>query len=163
MKQTQCDRTMHITSIYERHFETIWNICFTFLKNPADTEDAVQETFVRLLSHQIAFSSEEHEKAWLMTVAANRCRDILRLRKRHPQIDAEALGEVPAQTADSSGILEALLALPEKFRLVLTLYYVEEYPVEAIAEIIGRTSSAVKMRLRKGRKLLEELYRKEYL
>ena len=55
------------------------------------------------------------------------------------------------------------MALPEKFRLVLVLFYVEEYPIADIAKIIGRTPSAVKMRLQKGRRLLEELYRKEYL
>ena len=55
------------------------------------------------------------------------------------------------------------MTLPEKFRLVLMLHYVEEYPVADIAKIIGRTPSAVKMRLQKGRKLLEEAYRKEFL
>ena len=53
--------------------------------------------------------------------------------------------------------------VPEKFRIVLTLYYVEEYKVNEIADIIGKTSSAVKMRLKKGRKLLENIYRKEFL
>ena len=48
--------------------------------------------------------------------------------------------------------------LPEKFRIVLTLYYVEEYKVEEIAKIIGKTQSAVKMRLQKGRRLLKEKY-----
>jgi len=59
-----------------------------------------------------------------------------------------------------TGILEALMSLPEKLRVVLTLYYVEEYSIETIAKVIGRTTSAVKMRLQKGRKLLEEIYRK---
>ena len=55
------------------------------------------------------------------------------------------------------------MSLPEKFRLVLKLYYVEEYRIDDIARIIRKTPSAVKMRLQKGRKLLEEKYRKEYL
>ena len=70
--------------------------------------------------------------------------------------------EVAPAPADS-GILEALMTLPQKYRIVLTLYYVEEYPIHAIAKMIGRTPSAVKMRLQKGRKLLEEAYRREYL
>ena len=56
-----------------------------------------------------------------------------------------------------------LMQLPEKFKTVLLLHYVEEYKVEEIARIIGKTPSAVKMRLQKGRKLLEEKYRKEFL
>jgi len=55
------------------------------------------------------------------------------------------------------------MRLPEKYKKVLYLYYVEEYRVEDIAGIIGKTASAVKMRLKKGRQLLEEKYRKEFM
>ena len=132
------------------------------LGNESDAEDAVQETFIRYLQKAPSFQSTEHQKAWLITVAANQCRDILRYRKRHPQIDIEEIREEPLPESDS-GITEALMSLPEKYRLVLTLYYVEEYHVKDIAKMIGKTPSAVKMRLQKGRKLLEEQYRKECL
>ena len=65
--------------------------------------------------------------------------------------------------ASDSGIMEALMVLPEKYKSVLYLYYVEEYRMEDIAGMIGRTSSAVKMRLKKGRQLLKDAYRKEYM
>ena len=68
-----------------------------------------------------------------------------------------------APEAPDKTVLEALMRLPEKYRLVMVLHYVEEYRVEDIAKMIGRTPSAVKMRLQKGRKLLGELYRREYL
>ena len=55
------------------------------------------------------------------------------------------------------------MSLPEKFRLALELRYVEEYRVEDIARMVGASPSAVKMRLKKGRELLEKKYRKEYL
>ena len=86
----------------------------------------------------------------------------LRFRVRHPQIDDDYLEKISCDSSDS-GIIEALASLPEKFRLVLTLHYIEDYRVEDIAKIINRTSSAVKMRLQKGRKLLEKIYREEYL
>lgn len=108
------------------------------------------------------FQSSEHEKAWLIRVATNRSRDLLRFRARHPQVEStEAV--VVAQELSDGAILEALAAVPEKYRLVLTLYYIEEYRIEDIAKIIHRTTSAVKMRLQKGRKILEDIYRKEYL
>ena len=95
-------------------------------------------------------------------MAVNACRDILRSRIRHPE---EALGDtdIPAQLKTDSGVLEALGKVPEKFRIVLTLHYVEGYTAAEIAPMIGRTQSAVKMRLQKGRQLLEEIYRKEFL
>ena len=151
-----------IETVIHTYGNTLYRLCFVMLGNESDAEDAVQETFIRYIEKAPQFENSDHEKAWLITVATNQCRDILRFQKRHPQIDPEYLQGLSSSSSDS-GILEALMALPEKFRLVLTLYYVEEYPMEDIARIIGRTPSAVKMRLRKGRKLLEEIYRKEYL
>ena len=78
----------------------------------------------------------------------------------------ESVAEIPDSTGEviaESCILDALLSLPEKYKSVLYLYYVEEYRVENIAGIIGKTSSAVKMRLKKGRELLKEVYRKEFM
>ena len=109
-----------------------------------------------------AFADEEHEKAWLITVATNKCRDMLRFRARHPQLDTDFLPDTLPESPDS-GILDALASLPEKYRLVLTLHYIEEYAIAEIAKIIRKSPSAVKMRLMRGRKLLEEIYRKEYL
>ena len=108
------------------------------------------------------FESEEHKKSWLITVASNRCKDLLRFHKRHEVVELEEWNSVTKEGV-YSGIVEALMTLPEKFRLVLILYYVEEYRIEDIAKIIGKTKSAVKMRLQKGRRLLEETYRKEYM
>ena len=141
---------------------TLYRLCFVMLGSESDAEDAVQESFIKYLQKAPQFENPDHEKAWLITVPTNQCRDILRFRKRHPQIDSEYLSELSTLSSDS-GILEALMTLPEKFRLVLALYYVEEYRIDEIARMIGKTPSAVKMRLQKGRKLLEEVYRKEYL
>lgn len=151
-----------IAAIVHTYGNILYRLCLVMLGNGADAEDALQETLIRYYQKAPRFESAEHQKAWLITVATNQCRDLLRYRKRHPQIDPEILQTVPAEAPDGS-ILEALMTLPEKFRLVLTLYYVEDYPISEIARIIGRTPSAVKMRLQKGRKLLEETYRKEYL
>ncbi len=151
-----------IETVVHTYGNILYRLCLVMLGNESDAEDAAQETFIKYMQKAPHFKESEHEKAWLITVATNRCRDMLRFRKRHPQIDPELLQESSATSFDS-GILDALMTLPEKFRLVLTLYYVEEYRIEDIAKIIGKTPSAVKMRLQKGRKLLEETYRKEYL
>lgn len=62
---------------YERNVDTVWNVCITFLKNPADAEDAVQETFLRLLRSAPELGSETHEKAWLIVTARNVCKNEL--------------------------------------------------------------------------------------
>ena len=151
-----------VETIIERYGDLLYRLCILMLKNESDAEDAIQETMIQYYRKAPAFENTEHEKAWLIRVATNKCRDILRFRKRHPQLDDEGASE-PAYNPSDSGILEALTALPEKYRLVLTLYYIEEYRIEEIAKMINRTPSAVKMRLQKGRKLLETRYREEYL
>ena len=142
--------------------DMLYRLCFVMLRNTADAEDAVQETFIAYTTKSPVFSDKEHEKAWLLKVASNKCRDMLRFRKCYQLTELSEL-EAVVQDDESSHILEALMELPEKFRLVLTLYYIDEYKVKEIAEIIKKTPSAVKMRLQKGRKLLEEKYRKEYM
>ena len=151
-----------IETLISQYGDMLLRLCLIMLKNESDAEDAVQETYIKYFQKAPSFGSKEHQKAWLIRVATNKCRDMLRFRARHPQIDDEDISKFISDSSDS-GILEALTMVPEKFRLVLTLYYIEEYRIEDIANIIGRSSSAVKMRLQKGRKLLEEIYRKEYL
>ncbi len=150
-----------VNGIVQAYGDMLFRICYVLLGNYSDAEDAVQETMIKYMQKAPDFADSGHEKAWLITAARNQCRDMLRYQHRRRQVNLENLQELSLDASDS-GILEALMSLPEKFRLVLTLYYVEEYRIEDIARIIQRTPSAVKMRLQKGRRLLEEKYRKEY-
>lgn len=145
-----------------RHGDMLFRLCLVMLRSESDAEDAVQETVLKYLQKAPAFDGPEHEKAWLIRVAVNQCRDQQRFRMRHPQVSLDTLSACGA-SPESSGIIEALTRVPEPFRIVLTLYYVEECPMEEIARVIGRSVSAVKMRLQKGRRLLEKIYREEYL
>ena len=151
-----------IETMINQYGDMLYRLCVLMLRNESDAEDAVQETVIKYYRKSPKFENREHEKAWLIRVATNQCRDLLRFRIRHPQIDEDSMERISCASSDS-GILEALASLPEKFRIVLTLHYIEDYRVEDIAKIINRTSSAVKMRLQKGRKLLEKIYREEYL
>lgn len=162
MKKTSARPADDIETIIERYGDLLYRLCILMLKSESDAEDVVQETIIKYYRKAPIFADAEHEKAWLIRVATNGCRDLLRFRVRHPQVDESYFSNLSCEPLDS-GILEALASLPEKYRLVLTLYYIEDYHIEDIAKIIGRTSSAVKMRLQKGRKLLEKIYREEFL
>ncbi len=136
--------------------DLLFRICCLLLDSTGDAEDAVQETFLQYVRSAPDFTGPDHERAWLITVAKNKCRDQLRARARHPQIPLDTLAEQSVVSAFGSDVLDALMTLPPKFRLVLILHYVEGYTTGEIAQIIQKTPSAVKMRLFKGRKLLEE-------
>lgn len=151
-----------IERVMDDYGNILFRICLLMLCNSHDAEDVVQETFMKYFQNASGFREKEHEKAWLIKVATNKCRDMLRFRKKHMITDMESIHEFVQESSDS-GILEALMTLSEKYRIVLLLYYVEQYKTEEIAEIIGKSTSAVKMRLQKGRRLLKEVYQKEYL
>lgn len=151
-----------IERLMQMYGDKLFRMCLITLGNASDAEDAVQETLVKYLQKAPVFKDEEHKKAWLLTVATNQCRDMLRFKKRHPIVNMDGIREFTSETTES-GILDALMLIPEKYRMVLVLYYVEEYSIENIAKMVGRTKSAIKMRLQKGRKLLLDVYRKEYM
>ena len=154
--------TKDMENIVDTYGNMLFRLCLIMLGNASDAEDAVQDTFIKYLQKAPDFKGEEHEKAWLVKAASNKCKDMLRFRARHTTVDMESIHQFTKDSSDN-GILEALMTLPEKFRIVLVLYYVEQYKTEEIAGMIGKSSSAVKMRLQKGRRLLKEIYQKEYM
>ncbi|MBR4626568.1 MAG: RNA polymerase sigma factor [Ruminococcus sp.] len=151
-----------VEKIIEKYGDMLYRLCLIMLCVPADAEDAVQETVIAYFRKAPDFTDPEHEKAWLITVARNKCRSMQRFRRNHPVLSDEVL-ETVVQSEEDSRVIEALSELPEKFRLVLTLHYIEGFKVNEIAKMTGRTSSAVKMQLAKGRELLGKKYKEEYL
>ncbi len=149
--QREQDRFLEI---YLRRADLVYRVCFSFLKNPADTEDAVQNTFLRLLSSDPKFQDQEHEKAWLIVTASNLCRDQLRhwWKKREPLEWHEQTEAAPPTELDET--LEALLSLPEKYRFPLYLFYYEGYRSGEIAQLLKKPPSTVRTYLQKGRELL---------
>ncbi len=152
---------MNAKDLVHTYGDMLYRICLMSLRNHADAEDAVQEVFLKYLTRAPDFDSPSHEKAWLITVALNHCRNMLRNQRIIPT-DPELL-HPPENPPEQNQIFDALMQVPEPFREVLILHYIEGYPLKEIAGIIGKSTSAAKMRLSKGKRLLEEIYRKEYL
>ncbi|MFD0870195.1 RNA polymerase sigma factor sigM [Chlamydia abortus] len=146
-----------LAELYQRHADLVYRLCYIYLKNPVDAEDAVQSVFLKLIKTQIVFNDHEHEKAWLTVVTRNYCKDILKNWWKTRRIALDALPEVPAWNGDvpSGQVLARLLSLPEKYKTVLYLYYFEEYSVKEISEMLGRKESTVQTQLSRGRQRLK--------
>ena len=145
-----------ITEIYERQKNTIYRVCFSFLKNKADTEDAVQETFFRLITKSHAFESMDHEKAWLIRTATNVCKDTLRnwWRKRENLDDYENIHSY--ETVENDNVIDAIMNLREKYKTVVYLYYYEGYNSVEIAKILNKPQSTIRNYLHEARNILRE-------
>ena len=145
-----------IAEIYTRHSKTVYRVCFAYMKNPADTEDAVQDTFFHLIKSGPAFENEEHEKAWLIRTAANICKDVLRhwWRRRENIEDFHDLQS--PEEIETDDVFQAVMALPIKYKAVVYLYYYEGYSVNEIARMLHKPSNTIKTRLSRARKLLKK-------
>lgn len=144
-----------IVEIYNRHVDTVYRVCFSFMKNAADTEDMVQETFLKFISCKKNFASEEHEKAWLIVTASNTCRDELRRFKRKFEYIRNCLKTESSSLVEKEGISELLMALPPKYKEVVYLHYYEGYQTSEIAGMLHCPASTVRNQLSRARKLLK--------
>ena len=147
-------------SKYERYKDTLFRIAFTYLKNTEDCEDVIQEVFIRYLSNSPKFDSEEHEKRWLIRVTVNKCKNHLDLFWNKKRVNADSL-EIFNVSSQEESVLGEVMALPDKYKAVIYLHYIEGYKVNEIAQILKIGSSAVKMRLKKGRELLRMEYEED--
>ena len=149
----QAISTQQLEDAYDAYGTAVYRLAMAFLGQCADAEDVTQETFCRLLYHAPIFTDENHQKRWLLQVAANLCRNQLRgfWRKRVTQLE----DTIPAIVPEELEALNAVTALPEQYKLPIHLYYYEGYSVTEIAEILKMGKSAVKMRLKRGRELLK--------
>ena len=143
-----------VANAYDKYAATLFRLCAVQLGNAADAEDVVQDVFVKYISVMPVFNDEEHEKAWFIRVAINRCHDKRRAGVFRTSVPLESITELAADTHDAA-VLEELFALPEKYRTPLVLHYVEGYSVKEIAGMMELTESTVKVRLHRARARLK--------
>ena len=138
-----------------RYKDTVFRVALNALGSPADADDIVQETLIRLLERKDPFESEEHAKRWLIRVSVNLSKNVLRSPwRRHAPL--EAAETVPAfDHPDEDELYAQVMALPAKDRTVLYLFYYEGYSVKEIAEILEIRVSAVTSRLSRARQRLK--------
>ena len=136
--------------------DTVRRICMIHLKNKADTEDTFQNVFLKYVLRTAPFDSPEHEKAWIIRVTANACKDLLRSFFRSRTVSLDVLIETPREMPeDHSDILEAVLALPEKYKDPIYLHYYEGYTAEEIGRILGKNTNTVYTLLTRARQMLK--------
>lgn len=135
--------------------DTVKRICMIHLKNYADTEDIFQTVFLKYVLKSPDFDSPEHEKAWIIRVTINACKDLLKSFFHSRTLPLDSLTEKPGERKpDHSDVLEAVLSLPSKYKDAIYLYYYEEYSAEEISRILRKNKNTVYTLLNRGRQML---------
>jgi len=145
-----------VNAAIERHSDTIRRLCMIHLKNYADTEDIFQNVFLKYVLSSVSFESEEHERAWFIRVTINACRDLLKsfVRSRTVPID-EIVEQAAEMPPDNREVLEAVLALPAKYKDVIYLHYYEGYTAPEIGRILGKNVNTVYTYLARAKQMLK--------
>ncbi|WP_257789698.1 RNA polymerase sigma factor [Clostridium isatidis] len=147
--------------VYNSYFETVYRVCFMYLKNIQDTEDAVQSTFIKFLQYKGTFKNQEHIKAWLIVTASNNCKNFLKHWWRK-NINIDSLQEkFITFNEENKYIFEKIMNLPQKYKLIIYLYYYEGYKLKEIAEKLKMNDSTVRSYLRRGRNLLRNIIKED--
>ena len=143
-----------IEEVFTRQVKPVYRLCYSYLGTPHEAEDATQQVFMKLLAAPRDFESERHERAWLLRVAANLCKDQLKSArvKRAAEMPPDVVD--PHASAHSSDLLQAVLALPETYKDCVYLHYYEGYKTDEIARITSTPPSTVRNRLRDARAML---------
>ena len=144
----------------EKYGNSLYRFCSVMLQNREDAQDAVQECFLRYITKAPNFTDSEHEKAWLIRVATNVSKDMLRWRKHSAAVSLDEIRNL-STSEDNAQILGLLVSLEEKYRIVIHLHYVEGYKTDELSALLGISAAAVKKRLQRGREALREIYEKE--
>ena len=137
--------------------DMVRRLCLVHLKNPADTEDIFQNVFLKYVLSPVVFESPEHEKAWLIRVTLNACKDLVKSFFRSRTVPLEELLDQPAPLSEEHReVLEAVLALPPKYRDAVYLHYYEGYTAAEIGKLLGKNTNTVYTLLTRAREQLRK-------
>ncbi|MDR0992162.1 MAG: sigma-70 family RNA polymerase sigma factor [Ruminococcus sp.] len=151
-----------------KYSDMLLRLCFVYTKNTADAEDLVSEVFLSLIKRGDPFESEEHEKAWLLRLAVNRGKNFVRsgwFRFTAPieenRTEAEDIPDTGNLDRIENPVLDAVLALPDKYKAPIHLFYWGGYSIAEIADILGKKQATVGTLLSRGRALLKDVLKEE--
>ena len=157
----QAARAARAGFLMDEYGNSILRTAYMYLHNMTDAEDVLQDTLIQYIRKAPAFENEGHEKAWLLTVAANISKNKIKYNKLREtdELAEELVGE---EQQDLAFVWDAVRQLPEKYREVVHLFYQEGYSTAEIADILGRNESTVRSDLKRGRDRLKEILKEAY-
>ena len=154
-----------LEQIFRDYYQLIYRVAFSQVKNHADAEDITQEVFLKIIRHDMRYQSMEHERAWIVRVTINLCRDLLKSKWHKTSVSMEEVSEAQRGSCESfteiqDDMMWAVLQLPEKYRNCLYLFYYEDYSIKEIEQSLEMPENTVKTNLKRGRQALKEFLEK---
>lgn len=153
IEENVCGSIGELIDVYS---DMVYRVILQHMRNEADAQDVLQDVFIKVMKGMPTFETRQKEKAWMLRVAINTCKDRWkydRLRRHEELFENDAIQGIP-QT--SFNILPYVLKLPQKYRDVIYLFYYEEYSVKEIASILQKKEATILTWLRRARICLKD-------
>lgn len=153
------EKERRLEALMQRYGSEVKRLCCLYLQDGALAEDAAQETFIKAWRALDAYRGDASERTWLMRIAVNTCRDVLRsgwFRRMDRRITPEEL-PLTAPSPDAPAIAEAIMVLPRKDREILILRYYQQMPPAEISQLLQTSVHTVKSRLNRAKKKLKTM------
>ena len=152
-------------SCVDKYLKMVYRISFHYFGNREDAEDVSQDVFLKLYSHNTKFESEEELMAWIISVKTNTCHSYFRnpFRKRKTEIDENEIENIVGSSSSEQEIInrkvvmDAVMSLPERYRIVVYLYYYEEYSICQISNTLNIKETTIQTRLSRAREKLKSV------
>ena len=149
---------LSVDEAFRRYGDRLFSAAFSICRNREDADDTVQDTFLKYYTQNEEYIDESHLKAWLIRVAINRVKDLSGAFWRRNRVSwEEYMDELEFQEPEDRSLFEAVMRLPGKYRIVIHLFYYEEYSIDEISATLHRSQGTVKSQLSRGRKLLKTM------
>lgn len=155
--QSHADAKAQAERLVGTYADTILRLSYTYLHSTADAEDICQTVLLRAMTSAPAFSGPEHERAWIIRITINACKDLLRSAARRTTVALKAAGEPEAPEESDGTVADAVARLPHDQREAVYLHYYEGYRISEIAGLVGASEAAVTKRLSRARTALRHM------
>ena len=154
----------YISDLLDKYGDMVLRIAYTYLKNRADAEDIVQDVFLRIIDKKPSFNDESHEKSWLIRATINMCKNKVNMfwNKNKCSIDDVQEFAVSDKYNTDTSVFQAVMALGEKYRVVVYMYYYEGYSTPEIANVIGKNETTIRSLLHRARNKLKDMLKEDY-
>jgi RNA polymerase sigma-70 factor (ECF subfamily) len=152
-----------VQDLMNMYKNNVYAAAFSICKNASDAEDVVQDTFLQYYMTHKNFDNEQHIRAWLLRVAINKAKNIQSsFWHRNGMPLDDFIETLSFETPETKELFEEVMKLPEKYRVVVHLFYFEDYSIKEIAKILRTTESNIKVRLSRGRVKLKDALKEDW-
>ena len=160
------ERTDYIEAV-DAYANTVYRVAYSYCRNESDAQDIAQNVFLKLFQSDMGFHDTEHMRRWLIRVTVNESKNLCTsfwkkniIPLENSDFDQVSVEQFPYK--ESSDLYHAVMKLPHKYRVVIHLYYYEDYSVREIANILKRKETTIQTQLMRARKKLKAMLKEEW-